>query len=155
MSDLEYASATLEEWLRNGDMHTQRMQRVYTLAKEAKEYGEVPVAASLWHQDTLVVEHANRVERDNNPLAHAELLCAQKAHNMERRYWSECTLYVTLQPCTMCSAVLQRMRLHTLCFGAFDKEVPVGKPPYPTLILGGVLEEPCAALLQEFFSGLR
>lgn len=155
MDEGRVSQSVLKEWGQNKSKHEARMRHVYTLAQESDER-EVPVAASLWMFDTLICAHTNQVEQLRDPLAHAEILCARHfIDNNKGKFWDECTLYVTLQPCTLCMEVIKRMRLQMLCFGAFDKDLALGPPPYPGITLPGILEKECSAILLDFFKKRR
>ena len=82
------------------------------LAKSAAEINEVPVGAIVVHNNQIVGQAFNRKEIDQNPVAHAELLAIEEAsRNLSRWRLSECTLYVTLEPCIMCAGAIVQSRL--------------------------------------------
>jgi tRNA(Arg) A34 adenosine deaminase TadA len=140
------------------------MQRALVLAGQANTAGEVPIGAVLADAEGhILAEAANAVEADLNPLAHAEMRTLQAAIATGRRYFEDCTLAVTLEPCAMCMAALCHARVGRVVFGAYDVKsggtthgarVPQHMHFKPE-VLGGIEEEASKALLQEFFKGLR
>lgn len=98
------------------------MRRALRLARWAASLGEVPVGAVLVCRGVVVAEGINRVERDHNGLAHAELLLLEAAGRRYGRRLTEMTLYVTLEPCVMCAGAMLHARLGRLVYGADDPE---------------------------------
>lgn len=103
----------------NLDVH---MRRALELAAQATASGDVPVGAVVVDAGGLVIgEGFNTRERDRDPLGHAELNALAAAARARREWRLEgCTLYVTLEPCTMCAGALVAARIERLVFGAFD-----------------------------------
>lgn len=139
------------------------MAQAVALAQTAATQGEVPIAAILLDTsgNPLATTH-NLVETTRNPLAHAEMLALAQALQ-SRRYFEDCTLVVTLEPCAMCMAALCHARVGRVIFGAYDPKsggtengarVPRHMHFKPE-ILGGIEEETCRTLLQDFFKTLR
>ena len=135
-------------------------------AETALLEGEVPVGAALYRGETLLWSDHNRREARKDPTAHAEMLCLR--HGAERLGdWrlKDCTLYVTLEPCPMCSGALLMSRLGRCVFGAADPEAGCCGSVYDlpadpklrgsTVWQHGVLEAECKALLVRFFDGKR
>ena len=134
-------------------------------AKLADEINEVPVGAVITKGDEIVSTAFNRRETGKNALYHAELEAIDKACKALGgwRLW-QCELYVTLEPCPMCTGAIINARIPKVIFGAYDKKagscgslVNLFDFPYnhkPELI-GGVLEEDCSQLLSDFFKRLR
>ncbi len=134
-------------------------------AAAALSEGEVPVGAALFHGDTLLWADHNRREQLQDPTAHAELLCLRYgAEKLGSWRLTGCTLYVTLEPCPMCAGAIINARIGTVVYGA--KEPNFGscgsvinlfeeRYGYHPKLYGGVLAEDCAALLTNFFAGLR
>lgn len=143
------------------------MNEAIALAKEAAALGEVPVGAVVVKKSTgeIVGRGCNRRESDRSPLAHAELIAIDQA-SKRLGGWRliDCELYVTLEPCPMCSGAIINSRVENVIFGAYDRrfgacgsvitlfDLPFNHKPELT---GGVMEEECAALLSDFFKKLR
>lgn len=84
-------------------VHQQYMAKALQLAERAFEEGEIPVGAIVVHENQIVGKGYNQVERLNDPTAHAEMLAISAAcDTIDSKYLSDCTLYVTLEPCPMC-----------------------------------------------------
>jgi tRNA(Arg) A34 adenosine deaminase TadA len=141
------------------------MQQAIQLATQAAQAGEVPVGAVLANASGEIVATArNQVEADKNPLAHAEMLVLQQALvGHPEKFLEDHTLAVTLEPCAMCMAALIHARVGTVVFGAYDVKsggtvngarVPAHSHFKPQ-ILGGIEEQTCRELLQDFFKNLR
>ena len=150
----EKAEHVLKEWRDNHRLHTQRMQELCMHAQTAFHSGEVPVAASLWQGHRRVAMAHNLSETRKDPMMHAEyIVVRQFIQEGKDPFLDKCVLYVTLFPCSMCLEFLKRMRLRGLCYGTCPPEGPVDDV-FP-MVLGGVLQEECAELLQSFFCGKR
>ncbi len=135
---------------------------------EAKaSFPDVPVGALLVNPDgKMIAKASNRRVRDSDPSAHAELLVLREAAKDNGDWRLEgCTLYVTLEPCAMCAAVISDARVTRVVFGAFDERLGASGSKYDILrdsthgvgvqVLGGVLETECAELLSGFFAFKR
>jgi tRNA(adenine34) deaminase len=137
-------------------------------ARLAAAAGEVPVGAVLIDAGSgqVLARAHNRVERDGDPTAHAELLAiraAAAASGLKRL--TDADLYVTLEPCAMCAAAISFARLRRVVFGAYDpKGGGVDHGPrffqQPTChhrpeVVGGVQEQACGELLRGFFQARR
>jgi cytosine deaminase len=143
------------------------MQRALQLAAEAAAAGEVPVGALVLDPaGLLLAEAANRVERDNDAGAHAELLAMRAAaRRLGTPRLPGCTLVVTLEPCPMCAGAAVHFRVGRVVFGAYDpKGGGVEHGPrlfeqpgclHRPAVVGGLRERDAAALLRGFFAGLR
>jgi len=135
-------------------------------ARAGAAAGEVPIGAVLVLGGEVVARAQNRVERDRDPTAHAELLAIREAaRRLELKRLERATLYVTLEPCPMCAQAIAFARLKKLVFGAYDpKGGGVDHGPrifqQPTChhrpeVVGGVQELACARLLRDFFKEKR
>ena len=134
-------------------------------ARLAAAEGEVPVGAVLVRGDKVLAQAHNRVEQCADPTAHAELLCLRAAAAAEGGWrFSDCTLYVTPEPCAMCAGALVNARLGRVVFGAFEPRTGCCGSVFDLLdhaflhmvpAVGGLLEEECTAVLQAFFAGKR
>jgi tRNA(adenine34) deaminase len=136
-------------------------------ARLAGAAGDVPIGAVVFDAAGVVIGTGfNERERRHDPTAHAEVL-ALRAAGAARGEWqlTGCTLAVTLEPCTMCAGALVLARIERLVFGAWDpKAGAVGslwdvvrdrRLNHRPQVVGGVLAEECAALLDAFFAGKR
>lgn len=135
-------------------------------AKAAGAAGEVPVGAVVVRDGTVIAAARNRVEADQNPQAHAEMLAIAEACRVLGRKWLEdCDLYVTLEPCPMCAGALSLARIRRVYYGAADpKSGGVDHGPrvfaQPTChhapeVIAGVEERRCGELLTAFFAQRR
>jgi tRNA(adenine34) deaminase len=143
------------------------LQAALAQAIEAQNAGEVPIGAIVLGPDmTLIAMGQNRVIRDHDPTAHAEIVALRAAGTTLKNYRLEqCTLYVTLEPCAMCAGAMVHARIGRLVFGAFDpKAGAVGSVltvlNHPQLnhrieVTGGILAEECGDLLRRFFQSRR
>ena len=132
-----------------------------TLAFEA---GEVPVGAVLVRAGEIVCCAHNRVEWAHDATQHAEMLCLQDAMSKLGGRLSDCTLFVTLEPCAMCAGACVNAKLGRLVFGAFDELAGCCGSKmdltdhcflHSVETWGGILEPECKALLTDFFQALR
>lgn len=141
------------------------MQEAILLARAAADEGEVPVGAVVVCDGKIVGRGRNRREKDKNALAHAEIEAINEACNNLGgwRLW-KCDMYVTLEPCPMCTGAIINSRIKRLVYGASDyKAGSVGSVvnlfdfPYnhKSEIIKGVCEEECAEMLTNFFKNLR
>ena len=135
-------------------------------AKKAAELGDIPVGALLVHQGEIIASAHNRRELDQNPIGHAEILVLQEgAKKLGRWRLSDCTLYVTLEPCPMCAGAILMARLGRLISGVPDYKTGSVESlfnilTHPSLnhhveVTAGVEEEACRKILQEFFQKKR
>jgi len=146
--------------------HEERMEEAFALAKEAMDAGEVPVGCVILDGSGRVIGRGrNRREADKRATAHAEILAIEAACQT-RGDWrlSDCSLYVTLEPCPMCAGAIINARIGKVFFGARDSSIGAcgsvinlfmerfGHEPE---LVGGILEAPCSALLSSFFKNLR
>jgi tRNA(adenine34) deaminase len=151
--------------IEENDTDRQRMGLAIEQAKLAARIGEVPVGAVIFRGGELVSTAYNSRETDKTALAHAELTAIARAcERLGGWRLHECDLYVTLEPCPMCTGAIINARIRRIIFGAYDPkagclgsvcdltELPFNHRPRVT---GGVMESECAELLKVFFSGLR
>ena len=144
----------------------QWMQAAVELAKEAGEAGEVPVGAVVVRDGILVGRGRNGPIGNTDPTAHAEIMALRDAAKTIGNYRLEnCTLYVTLEPCTMCSGAILNSRISRLVFGASEPRTGAAGSVldvfanqdinHQTEVAGGVLADECRQLLQQFFKPKR
>ena len=141
------------------------MEEALALAREAFADGEVPVGCVITKGDQIVGRGRNRREKGKSALAHAELEAIDEACRTLGgwRLW-ECTLYVTLEPCPMCAGAIINARIPRVVYGARDAKCGAAQSVCKLFSMDfnhhpqveqGVLEQPCAALLTDFFQKLR
>ena len=141
------------------------MREALSLAHKAGDMGEVPVGAVIVKGDEIIAQGINRREIGKNALYHAELEAINNACSKLGgwRLW-QCELYVTLEPCPMCTGAIINARIPRVIFGAYDKKagscgsvVNLFNLPYnhKPEVISGVLEEECAQVLKDFFKRLR
>jgi tRNA(adenine34) deaminase len=141
------------------------MREALSLAHKAGDMGEVPVGAVVVKDDKIIAKGINRREIGKNALYHAELEAINNACSKLGgwRLW-QCELYVTLEPCPMCTGAIINARIPRVIFGAYDKKagscgsvVNLFNLPYnhKPEVISGVLEEECAQVLKDFFKRLR
>jgi tRNA(adenine34) deaminase len=135
-------------------------------AHAAEAYGEVPVGAVVVHEDKIIGRGQNRVLRDSDPTAHAEIVALREAGLALKNYRLEdCTLYATLEPCAMCAGAILHARLSRLVYAAPDPKAGacgsvLSVLNHPRLnhkleLLPGLLADECGALLTNFFRRRR
>lgn len=145
--------------------HEDYMQMAIAEARKAAAAGEIPVGAVVVCGDTVLAAARNDREETHSPLGHAEVRAIEMACRV-RGDWrlEDCTLYVTLEPCPMCSGVILNARVGQVVYGAADPQygclgsrlnlahLDLGASPRLT---AGVLAEKCSALLSDFFRRQR
>lgn len=141
------------------------MDRALTLAFEAAEKGEVPVGAVIVKNGEIIAEGRNRREEKQNALSHAEIEAINAACKKLKSWRLDgCDMYVTLEPCPMCTGAIINARIKTVVFGAYDSKAGsmdsvINLCDYPynhkPEIYGGICEDECIAVMQRFFKDLR
>lgn len=142
------------------------MQEALFEAKKAQEKGEVPIGAVIVHNQRIVGRGHNLRETTQNPLAHAEILAIEEASKMLGAWrLTDCTLYVTLEPCPMCAGAIVQSRITKVVYGTTDIKAGCAgtlmnllqEPRFnhEAQIKSGVLQSECAILLTDFFKQLR
>ena len=151
----------------DADFDRAAMEQALALAAETGEAGEVPVAAIVTDAEGKVVAEAgNRVERDNDPSAHAEILALrQAAAEAGSPRLAGCDLWVTLEPCAMCAAAIGHARIRRLYYGADDPKsggVEHGARVFSHAtchhkpeVYSGIGADESGRLLKEFFASRR
>ncbi|MBR4874775.1 MAG: nucleoside deaminase [Clostridia bacterium] len=142
------------------------MEIAYNEAKKAYEKGEVPVGAAVFKDGELIASAHNECEEGKNPTSHAEILAINKSLKvLGTKNLSGCTLYVTLEPCPMCTGAIHLAKIDKVYFGAYDIKsgamggcldlAQSGCFDYKTEIYGSIDEPECEALIKDFFKNLR
>lgn len=142
------------------------MRHALVCAQHAYDAGEVPVGAVVVHQNRVIASGYNHPIGLNDPTAHAEVQALRAAAQILQNYrMPECELYVTLEPCLMCSGAMFHARLARVVFGASDYKTGVAgsvmnvytheQLNHHATVVGGILEEETRAILQQFFRERR
>jgi tRNA(adenine34) deaminase len=137
------------------------MKRALAEAEQAFTEGEIPVGALLVCRNQIISRAHNLTETLNDVTAHAEMQAITAAANhLGGKYLTGCTLYVTLEPCTMCAGALAWSQIDRIVYGASDEKrgflkfAPDVLHP-KTQILGGILQNECALIMKRFFEQKR
>lgn len=142
------------------------MRMAIEIAKKAVYFDEVPVGAVIVKNGEVVGRGDNRKERENNAVYHAEIVAINDACKTLGNWWLEdCEMYVTLEPCAMCSGAMINSRIKALYFGAYDEKsgacgskvnlMQKGLFNHDIEVEGGCLKDDCAKLLSTFFKNKR
>ncbi|HMG83427.1 MAG TPA: nucleoside deaminase [Ferruginibacter sp.] len=141
----------------------QYMREALKQAQRAFEEDEVPIGAVIVMNDKIIAKGYNQVEKLTDSTAHAEIIALTTAFNfLGSKYLPDATLYVTVQPCIMCSGALYWSKIGRVVYGTEDekngyKRVAGNNSPFhpKTTIVGGVLQEECVQLMKDFFKAKR
>ncbi len=142
------------------------MRHALALANKAAELGEVPVGAVLVKDEQVLAEGWNQPISQNDPTAHAEIVAIRQAARKLGNYrLPGSTLYVTIEPCTMCAGAVVHARISRVVFGASEPRAGAagsvvnllqnGQFNHQTEITSGVLSEQCGQVLKDFFAARR
>lgn len=137
------------------------MQQAYFEAEKAYEAGEIPVGAVVVLQDQIIGRGYNLTQRLQDVTAHAEIQAITAASNyLGAKYLTDCTLYVTLEPCVMCAGAIFWAQLGGLIYASSDPKRGFStinqQILHPkTVVKKGVLESQCTEILLQFFSQMR
>ena len=139
----------------------QYMRKALAEAQQAFDEGEIPIGAVIVCQDRVIARAHNLTETLHDVTAHAEMQAITAAANeLGGKYLTGCTLYVTVEPCTMCAGALGWSQISRIVYGAEDEKrgyqlyAPHALHPKAT-VTKGILEEECRALIQNFFKNKR
>lgn len=137
------------------------MKQALNEARQARDEGEIPIGAVVVCNNRIIARAHNQTERLNDPTAHAEMLAITAAVSaLGAKYLTECTLYVTIEPCVMCAGAIGWAQIQTLVYGAgeekrgFSKYAPAALHP-KTVIRNGILADECTTEMKEFFKAKR
>jgi len=144
----------------------QFMREALVEARAAAAAGEVPIGAVLVHDGKILARSGNRTIRDCDPTAHAEIIVLREATRILRNYrLADSTLYVTIEPCSMCAGAVIQARVPRLVYGADDSKGGAVRSCFEILshprlnhqveVAAGVLATECAAIIQSFFAERR
>ena len=142
------------------------MQQALDEARAAAASGEVPIGAVLVHHGKILTRAGNRTIRDCDPTAHAEIVVLREAARVLCNYrLSDTTLYVTIEPCSMCAGAMIQARVPRLVYGADEPRGGAVQSCFQVLshpelnhrveIISGVLAEDCSAVIRSFFADRR
>ncbi len=141
--------------------HEKYMRMALAEAQKALTKGEIPIGCVILCHDVVVARAHNLTETLCDPTAHAEMQAITMATNeLGGKYLTDCTLYVTVEPCVMCAGALGWAQVPRVVYGCRDEKrgflayAPKALHPKAT-IEGGILEEECRQLMQEFFRSRR
>lgn len=139
----------------------QFMRKALIEAQAAYDEGEIPIGAIIVCRDRIISRAHNLTETLNDVTAHAEMQAITAAANaLGGKYLTDCTLYVTVEPCPMCAGAIGWAQIPRIVYGAPDEKrgyhkfAPNAFHPKATVV-SGVLEEECRSLMQDFFKGKR
>ncbi len=140
--------------------HEYFMKKALQEAQEAFTRGEIPVGAIVVVDNRVIAKSHNLTELLNDVTAHAEMQAVTAAANfLGGKYLTNCTLYVTLEPCQMCAGALYWSQITRVVYGAADEHrgyrTMGGKLHPKTEIVTGIMEQECAALVKDFFKQRR
>ena len=142
------------------------MKQALRLAKKAKDNGDVPIGCIIVYDGKVIARGYNRRNKEKQSLAHAELIAIRKASKIIGDWrLEECTMYVTLEPCQMCSGAIVQARIPRVvigcmnpkagCAGSIINLLQMDRFNHQVEIQTGVCVEECSALLSDFFARLR
>jgi tRNA(adenine34) deaminase len=145
---------------------TEAMEAALAEARSAAESGEVPIGAVVVHDGLIIARGQNRVLRDNDPTAHAEIVTLREAAKALTNYrLNGCTMYATLEPCSMCAGAMIHARLDRLVFAASDPKAGACGSVLEVLnhprlnhqmqVEQGIMGEQAGELLRSFFRERR
>ncbi len=148
------------------EKHFLYMQEALKEAEKAFREDEVPVGAVIVHRDKIIARGYNQIERLKDPTAHAEMIAITSAASYLGTKWlNGVSLYVTIEPCSMCAGAVVLARIENLFFGASDPKTGAcgsivnianhKKLNHRIKVTKGILESECSALLKEFFKQKR
>lgn len=148
------------------DPDTQFMHEALAEARAAAAAGEVPIGAVLVQDGKILARSSNRTIRDCDPTAHAEIIALRQAARLLGNYrLAGTTLYVTIEPCSMCAGAMIQARVPRLVYGADDLKGGAVRTCFQILsdarlnhrveVTSGVLAADCAAVIQAFFAERR
>ena len=150
----------------DGEFHFEFMQQALDEARAAAASGEVPIGAVLVHEEKILARAGNRTIRDCDPTAHAEIVVLREAARVLGNHrLADTTLYVTIEPCSMCAGAMLQARVPRLVYGADEPRGGAVQSCFQVLthsdlnhrveVISGVLAEDCSAVIRSFFAERR
>ncbi|HEV7514324.1 MAG TPA: tRNA adenosine(34) deaminase TadA [Candidatus Acidoferrum sp.] len=148
------------------DADIEFMQQALAEARESAASGEVPIGALLVHEGRILARAGNRTIRDCDPTAHAEIVALREAARIIGNYrLADTTLYVTIEPCSMCAGAMIQARVSRLVYGAAEPRGGAVQSCFELLshpdlnhrvqVTSGVLASDCSDVIQSFFAVRR
>jgi tRNA(adenine34) deaminase len=142
------------------------MQQAIIQAQQAVQNDEIPVGAVIIHGNRIIARAYNQVEMLKDPTAHAEMIAITQAANALSCKWlQDCSIYVTLEPCSMCAGALVLARIKRIYYGAADPKAGAcgsvmniaahNHLNHQVEVSGGLLKEECGHLISQFFEQKR
>ena len=142
------------------------MKEAIKQAKKAEAIGDVPIGCVIVHDGKVIAREYNKRNKDKTVLAHAELLAMKKAcKKLGDWRLEDCTMYVTLEPCQMCSGAIVQARIKRVvvgcmnpkagCAGSILNLLDMKEFNHQVELTTGVLEEECSGMMKQFFKELR
>lgn len=136
------------------------MKQAFQEAQKAFEAGEIPVGAVIVAKNQIIARSHNLTERLTDVTAHAEMQAITAAADfLGGKYLKGCTLYVTLEPCTMCGGALYWSQIDKVVYGATDQKRGAGRHKeiyHPkTKVEAGIMKKECSEIMQQFFNSKR
>ena len=142
------------------------MFEALSLAERALNEGEIPIGAVVVHNNKIIGKGYNQTETLKDPTAHAEMIAITAAANsLKEKFLSGCELYITVEPCLMCSGAILLSRIETIYFGANEPKfgsagslynvLGDGKYNHKPKVYSGIYAEESAALLEQYFKSKR
>ena len=142
------------------------MRQAFILAEKAYDKEEVPVGAVVVHDQQVIGKGYNQTQQLTDPTAHAEMLAISAAcSTLQQKYLTDCTLYVTLEPCPMCTGAIVWSKIDTVIIGAWDTNAGScgsvfnlssnDKLNHQVNVLQGFMEKDCEGILKQFFRERR
>ena len=146
--------------------HETFMRQALELAAEAAADGDVPVGCVIVRNDEIIGRGNNQIQRRGDPTRHAEIVAIEDAvQTVGEKFLTDCTLYVTLEPCAMCAGAIVLARIPTVVYGASDPKTGACRSVFEivddprlnhaAVIRTGILEQECSAILSSFFAAQR
>ncbi len=139
-------------------MREKWMKEALKEAKKAYKKNEVPIGCVAVKDEKIVARAHNLRETNEDPLAHAEILCLKKASKkLGGWHLNDLTLYITLEPCLMCAGAIIHARIRNVVFGAasYDSGASRFLRKNKVIVVKGILKKECSEIVSEFFKNLR
>jgi len=146
--------------------HESFMRQALELASDAAANGDVPVGCVIVRGDEIIGRGNNQIQRRGDPTRHAEIVAIEDAvQTVGEKFLTDCTLYVTLEPCAMCAGAIVLARIPTVVYGASDPKTGACRSVFEIIddprlnhsavIRTGILEQECSTMLSDFFAAQR